>query len=101
MKMTTSDAEFDFMNPKVMWWSWDEAHKRAASCGCRLSLGWMQIRGYKGAFLCGAAAGAPDRFHPVRRDSFEQWLAGGDKINAVAHQKRKYTKSEEQVPQVG
>ena len=89
------DAEFNYLDPKVMWWSWKEAHQRAWSCGCHLSLGWLKNRGYKGAFLCGSDAGAPDHNRPVKRSSFEQWLAGGDKVNATPRQKQKYSKRED------
>ena len=97
-----SEDTFDFMNQKVMWWSWQEAHQRARECGCHLCLGWLQNRGYQGDFLCGEVAGAPDRNRPVKRVSFEQWLAGGNKINATPRRKRKRnvkaeTKSEEVV----
>lgn len=66
-----------------MWWSLDEGVERAHMCGVRISRTRLRVVGNSGkSFLYGAAAGAPSIRQPINRVSFEQWLAGGNKINA-------------------
>ncbi len=81
--VTATANGFDFMAPSIMWWSLDEGVARARMCGVRISRSRLRVIGNEGKrFLYGAAAGAPSSRQPIHRVSFEQWLAGGNKINA-------------------